>query len=138
MADAQFAEDHLRREDHAGDGGVECGGDAARGSASDEGADADLRHAEGLPQRRAKRRTDLHDGPLPADRTACAECEGRCHGLDDHHNRPDAAAAQGDGLHHLRHAVPLGLAGVTVDERAGDQPTQGRDSSDQGHAGLWN
>ncbi len=38
-----------------------------------------------------------------------------------------APAAQGDGLHHLGHAVALGLAGEEGDDRPGQQPTQGRD-----------
>ena len=48
--------------------------------------------------------------------------------------RTDAPAPQRDGIHHLRHTVPLGLACEEVDERSEDQPAKGRDKDDGGGA----
>ncbi len=46
---------------------------------------------------------DLDDGPLPAHRGARGNAQGRGPGLEQGDPVADVPAAQGKGLHHLRH-----------------------------------
>ena len=127
---AELGQDDLQSEHHPGDRGVEGGGDPGRRAARDQVADPSVRQVEQLADGGAQGGADLDDGPFAADRPAAADADGRCQRLDHDDDGTDAAAAQGDGFHHLGYAVPLGLAGQEVDHRSHQQATEGRDDDD--------
>ena len=68
---------------------------------------------------RAERRADLHNRPFAAGRAAATDTQRRGDDFGDDDARPDAPAAQRDGLHRLRHAVAFGLFRKEFDDRAG-------------------
>ena len=86
------------------------------------------------PSVEPERRADLHDRALAADRAAAADAQRRGQRLDRRDLRRDPAAAAGDRVHHLGHAVAARLAGEEVHQRpveqAGDDRREQRRTSD--------
>ena len=123
----EVAEDHLHGEQRAGQRGVEGGGDPGRRTAADVGLHPAGRDPQELPHHRADGRADLDDGPFTAGRPAGADGDRRADELGHHHPGAHHPALAGHRLHHLGHAVALGLAGEEVDQRADDQAARRRD-----------
>ncbi len=132
--DGELPQDDLDPEEHARDGSVEGGRNAASGAAGDQDPQPALGHPDQLAQAGGQRRADLHDRALPADRAAGADAQGRGRGLDHSYLRADAPAVLGHRHHHLGHAVAAGLAGEPVDERAVDEPADDRDDHEETQA----
>ena len=112
-------------------GALNVAGDPAGRAAGDQDPQPVLRHLDPLAQAGGQRGADLHDRALPADRPAGPDAQRGGERLDRGDLRPDPAAALGDREHHLGHAVPAGLPGVPVDQRAVDQPADHRDHDEE-------
>ena len=129
-AGGELPQDDLEREEDARDRGVEGGRDATGRAACNQRTYAIVGHLQDLAEGRAERRADLHDRAFTADRAARADADRGGQRLHHGHNRADAPATQCDGVHHLRHAVTLGLAREEIDERAEDQSAEGGNEDD--------
>ena len=84
------------------------------------------REPDRLGKGRTQRRADLDDRALPPDRRSAADRQGRGQGLDDRDLPADVAAAVEDRVHHLGHAVSLGLGREPLHQKDDDQTADDR------------
>ncbi len=99
----------FEREQNAAKRRVESRRDAGAGAGGEQRHLLKGREPDDLREGRSQRRADLDDRAFPPDRRSAADRQRRGQRLDDRDLPADVAAAVEDRVHHLGHAVPLGL-----------------------------
>ncbi len=118
--------DTFEREQNAAERRVEGRRDARPGACGEERHFLPVREPDRLGEGRTQRRADLNDRALASDRRSAADRQGRGQGLDDGDLPADVAAAVEDRIHHLGHAVSLGLGREPLHQKDHDQTADDR------------
>ena len=120
----EITENHLQCKHGAGNRGIEGCGDTGGGPASDQGPHTNGGNLQQLADTRSDGRTDLNDGPFPADGPSGSNGDCGSQGFHDDKSFTDKSVAEGNRLHDFRHAVTFCFTGAEIDQGTHDQTTQ--------------
>ncbi len=127
----------FEREQHAAERRVESRRNAGASAGGKQRHLLQGREPDRLGKGRTQRRADLNDRTFPPDRRSAADRQSRGQRLDDRDLPADVAAAVEDRVHHLGHAVSLGLGREALNEEDDDHPADDRREDQEIAEGAW-